>query len=103
MTMSKLSAKDVEHVAKLSKLKLKKSEVEKFRKQLSEVINYINHLNEVNTNNVTPTSQTTGLENVFKNDEIATSDILSIDEALSGTENTHNNYFKVDMLLTNKS
>jgi len=68
--MSKLSIKDVEHIAKLSKLKLNDIEKEKFANQLSGVIEYVEQLNEVNTEGVEPTSQSTGLENVFREDEV---------------------------------
>lgn len=68
--MSKLSIKDVEHIAKLSRLELSVSEKEKFAGQLSDVLEYVSQLNEVNTENVEPTAQATGLVNVIEEDEI---------------------------------
>lgn len=68
--MAKLSKKDVLHIAKLSKLKLSGAETEKFADQLSGVIEYVEQLNEVDTEGVEPTSQVTGLENVYREDEI---------------------------------
>lgn len=97
--MTKLGTEDVIHVAKLANLSLSDSEVEKFQKQLSDIVEYISELNSVDTTGVEPTSQSTGLENVTRNDEIETDDILSVDQATSSTENTHNGYFKVKAIL----
>ena len=69
MTDSKLSIEEIKHIAGLANLTLSESEIEKFRGQLSEVISYINHLQEVQADKVEPTSQVTGLENVFREDE----------------------------------
>lgn len=73
--MAKLSKKDVLHIAKLSKLKLSEAETEKFADQLSGVIEYVEQLNEVNAKGVEPTSQVTGLENIYREDEIEESSI----------------------------
>lgn len=101
--MTKLTKKDVAHVAELAKLNLSDSELEKYLKQLSEVLNYINELSEVDTKNVLPTSQTTGLEGVYRSDEIGGKNCLSQDQALSGTNNTYNGYFKVKAILSERS
>ncbi len=68
--MSKLSKKEVEHIAKLSKLKLTEAEKEKFAEQLSSIIEYVEQLNEVNTADVEPTSQVTDLINIYREDEV---------------------------------
>lgn len=105
MTMSSsksLTKADVEHVAKLAKLELTEAEIEKFLPQLSSIINFISELNEVDTDGVEPTSQTTGLKNVFRTGGVKLSS-LDQDLALSGTDNTHNGYFKIDAILENRS
>lgn len=101
--MVKLSKADVLHVAKLAKLDLSDSEVEKFQGQLSKVIDQIGELSEVDTKNVEPTSQATGLENVYRIDEIKSENCLSQDEVLSGTDKIHNGYFKVGAILSERS
>jgi len=73
--MAKLSKKDVEHIAKLSKLKLSEAEKEKYADQLSNIIEYVEQLNEVDTDGVEPTSQVTGLENIHREDEVKESTI----------------------------
>ena len=101
--MSKLTKKDVEHVATLAKLPLSDKEIEKYLKQLDEVLNHIGELNEIDTESTTPTSQTTKLENVTRADELKPQQSLSNQEALAGTEKTHNGYFKVEAILTERT
>lgn len=86
--MAKLTKTDVEHVAKLAKLNLTTAETGKFQKQLSGIVDYISELEEVDTADFQPTSQTTGLENVFRIDKVKTSSCLSQD-----------GYFIVDAVL----
>jgi aspartyl-tRNA(Asn)/glutamyl-tRNA(Gln) amidotransferase subunit C len=97
--MVKLSANEVKHVAKLAKLDLKSSEIEKFKDQLSKIISHINELSRVNTSKIKPTSQTVNLRNVSRKDETVPFDLLNQDEALSGTEDVKNGYFKVPAIL----
>ena len=101
--MRSLSKSDVDHVAKLAFLKLTKEESAKFQKQLSEVVNYVSQLSEVETSDTEPTSQTTGLENNLRTDEVKKERSLSEAEALSGSDNTHNGYFKVSAILEERS
>jgi aspartyl-tRNA(Asn)/glutamyl-tRNA(Gln) amidotransferase subunit C len=99
--MVKLSKEDVLHVAKLAKLDISDQEIDKFTPQLSNVINYFGELSEVETEKVEPTSQTTGLENVFRADNIGSS--LSPGESISGSDKIHNGYFKVEAVLTERT
>jgi len=88
-----MEIKTVKHVALLADLKLNQKEVKKFQKQLSEILDYVNVLNELDTQGIEPTSQVTGLENVFREDKPTPS--LSQEETLSGAKEKHNNFFKV--------
>ena len=97
--MSKLSEKDILHVAKLAKLTLSREEIDRYQKQLSEVVGYVEELNEVETQGALPTSQTTGLEDVLRADETKIEDSLSLKDALSGTDKGVNNYFAAPPLL----
>lgn len=101
--MTKLTKADVLHVAKLAKLDLTESEIEKFLPQLSNVINQISELSEVDTKNVEATSQTTGLEDVYRPDEADAENCLTKDEALAGTDKIYKGYFKVGAILSERS
>ena len=92
MTIKKVSKKQVEHIAQLANLKLSKSEIVKFQEHLSEILNYVNLLNEANVSKVEPTSQVTGLKNVFREDVVEPS--LTQEEALSNAPDSYKGYFK---------
>ncbi|MCX6726049.1 MAG: Asp-tRNA(Asn)/Glu-tRNA(Gln) amidotransferase subunit GatC [Candidatus Shapirobacteria bacterium] len=94
---SKLSQKEVEHVAKLANLTLNSSDLEKFQKQLSEILNYAEILKEVDIKDVEPTSQVTSLENITHIDKAEVS--LTQKETLSGSKNTYNGLFKIKRVL----
>jgi aspartyl-tRNA(Asn)/glutamyl-tRNA(Gln) amidotransferase subunit C len=101
--MTKLNKKDVIHVAKLSNLVLSDTEMKKFLPQLSKIVDFIGQLSEVNVKDVEPTSQTTGLTNVLREDKIISENILTQEQALSGTDNTFNGLFKVSAILENRT
>ena len=102
MGMAILKKQDVIHVAKLAKLNLKDKEVDKFQKQLSKVIEYISELQKLDLSATDPTSQTTGLEDVFREDKVVIKGCLTQDEALSGTEEIYNGYFKIPAVFKSK-
>ena len=93
MKKVKLTKGQVLHIAKLAKLHLTEKEVRKFQHELSDILEYIEILNELDTKGVKPTSQVTGLENVFREDGVEKS--LTQKEALSGAKNKKEGYFRV--------
>ena len=101
--MAKLTKADVLHVAKLAKLSLTDAEIVKFTSQLSTVVDYFSELSTVDTSNVEPTSQTTGLENVYREDVVTSNQSLTQDQALSGSDKTYNGFFKVPAILEGRT
>lgn len=97
----KLKKSQVIHISHLAKLKLSSKEIETFTKQLNEIFTYVSALSEINLDGVDPTSQTTGIVNSLREDEINNFG-LKQSEVLSGSDNTHNGYFMVSHLLENK-
>lgn len=95
----KFSSKDVKHVAKLAKLKLTSTEEKKLSPQLARILDYVSQLTKVPTENVKPTGQVTGLTNVYREDEIDASRMLSQKEALKNAPNTYNGFVKVKAVL----
>jgi aspartyl-tRNA(Asn)/glutamyl-tRNA(Gln) amidotransferase subunit C len=89
----KLTVDEVKHVAELAKLELTPKELKKFQIQLSQVLDYVSQLSKVNTKEIEPTSQVTGLDNVFRDDHTRPS--LTQKEILSGTKQVKNGFFKV--------
>ena len=101
--MAHLTKADVLHVAKLAKLNLSDEEIEMYLKQLSSVVDHISGLSEVDTNDVEPTSQTTGLTDVYRDDLSNSENCLNQSQATSGTDNIYNGYFKVNAILTERT
>lgn len=103
MTKKTLSADDIVHVAKLSNLSISEDEKNTFALQLSEVINYIEMLGEVDTEGVGPTSQTTGLVNVARKDELQVERTFDSATATSNGDQVYNDYFQVPMILKQRT
>lgn len=103
MQMAKLTKIVVLHVAKLSNLKLTEDEIKKFLPQLSKVVDYISQLSGVDTTDIVPTSQTTGLVNVLREDKVNVLNVLPQEKALSGTDNIHNSLFKIPAILEGRT
>lgn len=89
---------DVKKVAALSNLTISQEEEAEFDKQLNDIVGYIEQLNSIDTANIEATAQVTGLKNRTRNDNFS-DDMLSQDEAISGSDKTHNGLFVVDKLV----
>lgn len=95
MKAKKLTIDDVKHVAKLANLTLSQEELALFIVQLSAILDFVSKLQKIDTKSIKETSQVTGLENVFREDEIDAARMLSQQDALANTKETHNGFFKV--------
>lgn len=73
--MSTITNDDVRHLAQLSSLQMSDAEIESLRADIEKIINYINQLDELDTDGVEPTYQVTGLQNVWRDDEIIDSSV----------------------------
>jgi len=89
----------VQHIAKLAKLDLSETEIEKFRRQLSSVLEYVELLNEIDTIDVEPTTQTTGLKNVYREDKSSPDDVLTQKEVLSNAPERQEGFIKTAAVL----
>ena len=68
--MSTITTDDVRHLAQLSNLQISDDEVDNLRGDLENILGYIEQLGELDTTGVAPTYQVTGLENVWRDDEV---------------------------------
>jgi aspartyl-tRNA(Asn)/glutamyl-tRNA(Gln) amidotransferase subunit C len=66
---NQLTDQDVLKLAKLSRLIIKSEELEMFKKDINEVLDFVSMLDEVEVEEVKPTNQVTGLQNVTRADE----------------------------------
>lgn len=95
MTTNTISGAVVQKVAKLAKLTITAAQEEKFSTQLTSVIGYVSKIQSLDTVNVPETSQVTGSKNVFREDVVENSRMLTQEEALSNAKNTHDGFFVV--------
>lgn len=68
--MSTITNEDVRHLAQLSSLQMSDEEIESIRVDIENIINYVDQLGELDTAGIEPTYQVTGLENVWREDNI---------------------------------
>jgi aspartyl-tRNA(Asn)/glutamyl-tRNA(Gln) amidotransferase subunit C len=93
----KITRKDVEHVALLSRLELGDNDVEKFTVQLNAILDYVDVLNKVDTTGVEPTAHVLPLKNVMRADEARPSLLREL--ALANAPEQEDGYFKVPKIL----
>ena len=95
--MTTISTSDIQYLASLSSLALADDEVNGLRQDLENIIGYIEQLGELDTSGVEPTYQVTGLENVWREDEVKPG--ISRDELLELAPEKQNNQVKVPQVL----
>lgn len=93
----KITRKDVETVALLSRLEIPEGDIEKVTGQLNAILEYVDVLNKVETSNVEPTAHVLPLKNVFRQDEVKPS--LPRELALSNAPEQEDGYFKVPKIV----
>ena len=95
--MTTISTSDIQHLASLSNLALADDEVDGLRQDLENIIGYIEQLGELDTSGVEPTYQVTGLENVWREDEVQSG--VSRETLLNLAPEKQNNQVKVPQVL----
>ncbi len=93
----KMSAKDVQTVANLSRLKIADTEEANYAQELEDFLQYVDVLSKVDTEGVKPMAHVLPLQNVFREDVVKPS--LARDLALSNAPEQENGYFKVPRIL----
>lgn len=96
--MGKISISEIEKVAKLARIELNDTEQTQQTEEVGAILEFVETLQSVDTNDVTPTSQVTGLIDVWREDEIKKCPI-SPEELLSAAPNLQDCYVKVKKVL----
>lgn len=68
--MTTISLNDVKKLASLSALQVSDKEAVKLQSELENILKFVEQLDAVDTTGVEPTFQVTGLQNVWRDDEI---------------------------------
>lgn len=96
--MAKVSKEDVKHLASLARIAISSTEVEQMRSELEAILGYVEKLESVDVAGVEPTSQVTGLVDVWRADQACPS-LLTRDELLRNAPETKDGYIKVKQVL----
>ena len=94
----KISKREVQHVAKLSRLKLSDEEKRSFQKDLSDILGYVETLGTLNTEDVPPMSHVLKINNVWREDIPAVREDKS-SKMLSNAPESEGAYYKVPKIL----
>ncbi len=90
---------DIQHIAKLANLFIDADQQDLFASQLTAILAFVSKLQEVSTQNTEPTAQVTGLVNIYREDEIDKSRVLTQSQALGNAKATNNGFFMVPAVL----
>jgi len=93
----KLSAQDVEYVAKLARLEVAETEKEKLTAQLNDILLYIDKLNELDTAGVQPMTHAIAVTNAFREDTVLES--LGSERALANAPDARGEFFRVPKVI----
>jgi aspartyl-tRNA(Asn)/glutamyl-tRNA(Gln) amidotransferase subunit C len=96
--MTQISRDDVLRLAWLSRLQLGDDEVDALAADITNILGYVEQLNELDTDGVEPTYQVTGLENVWRSDEVA-AQAIGGDELLKLAPDATDSQVKVPKVL----
>lgn len=93
----KVTKKDIENVAVLSRLSIPEEDQEQTIQDLDEILTYMDNLQSVPTDDVKPTTYALPIQNVFREDEVR--ETLPREAALQNAPLRENGYFKVPRVL----
>jgi aspartyl-tRNA(Asn)/glutamyl-tRNA(Gln) amidotransferase subunit C len=96
--MIQISRDDVLHLAQLSSLQLQEDEISDLATDIGNILAYVEELGALDTAGVEPTYQVTGLENVWRDDTVVTSDATR-EQLLALSPAQHDNQVKVPKVL----
>lgn len=95
--MTQISRDDVLALARLSSLQLTDDETDALTNDLGNIIEYVQQLDELDTNGVEPTYQVTGLQNVWRQDEVSPG--IEAAKLINLAPDTKDNQIKVPKVL----
>ena len=93
----KISNKDIEYIANLSRIDIAEGEKEMFIHQLSDILSYIEKLNKLNTQDVKPMAYAVSESNVFRGDTLEPS--ISIEDVQLNAPAAMGVFFKVPKVI----
>lgn len=97
--MSKeLTKEDIAKLAHLARLELSDKEKDVYARELSSILSYIEILEDVNVDGYKPTTQVTGLSNVFRKDEVKSYG-YDVESLMNNVPNKKDGYIQVKRMI----
>jgi aspartyl-tRNA(Asn)/glutamyl-tRNA(Gln) amidotransferase subunit C len=96
--MSKVNITEIEKVAKLSRIELDANELDKVTEEFESILDFVEIIEKADTKGVEPTSQVTGLSDVWRDDVVMRSEIEPKD-LISAAPEIQDGYIKVKKVL----
>lgn len=96
--MSKISIAEIEKVAELARIELSPEERSKLMADVGSILDFVKILQTIDTGSIVPTSQVTGLSDVWREDKIVGCEI-SPGDLLRGASLSHDGLVKVKRVL----
>ena len=94
---SKISEKDVEHIANLARIELTEEEKRSFTEQFNTILEYFEIINDLDTEEVPPTSHVIDVTNAFREDQVRPS--LAMEDVLKNASKKERGFFKAPKII----
>lgn len=96
--MASLREQDISNIAKLARIDLSAPEQQDMKSEAGLILDFVEDLQKTDTSSVAPTSQVTGLQDVWREDKVVPSKIAP-EDLLSQAPDVHDGYVKVKKVL----
>jgi aspartyl-tRNA(Asn)/glutamyl-tRNA(Gln) amidotransferase subunit C len=96
--MSKISISEIEKVAKLSRIEIEAESIDSLAQEFSSILEFVETIQNAKTDGIEPTSQVTGLNDVWREDRVVNSQTSS-KELLASAPEVLDGYVKVKKVL----
>lgn len=95
-----VSPSTVHHIAQLANIPITQDEEQKLSHAFSQTLEVVAHMSQLDTTSIEPTHQVTGLENVFREDQVDEGRMFSQSQALANATQQHDGYFVVKQVIS---
>ncbi len=96
--MTKLTKDQIEYIANLARIEINSAELSGMSEQISSIVDFVDDLATIDSKGVVPTSQVTGLSDVWREDEVVNCTISQSD-LLANAPATKDGYVMVKKIL----
>lgn len=93
---------DVVKIAELAHIPLANTEVQALAHGFTKTMTVVDTLTAVDVTNVEPVHHVTGLENVFRDDEVEVGRMFSQEQALKNAKRSYKGFFVIEQIIDEK-